>query len=87
MSAITATWLDNNNPSWTQYVVDISTWNGFAGTVTSSTTYLTNVSTVGLTTLAAYMRIGYDHRFNPGQRYVPAWLQTPPQSAPPPGTA
>jgi fumarate reductase subunit C len=38
---------------------------------------------LGLTTLAAYMKIGYDHRFNPGQRYVPAWLQTPPQSAPP----
>lgn len=38
---------------------------------------------LGLATLAAYMKIGYDHRFNPGQRYVPAWLQTPPQSAPP----
>jgi fumarate reductase subunit C len=38
---------------------------------------------LGLTTLAAYMKIGFDHRFNPGQRYVPAWLQTPPQAAPP----
>ena len=38
---------------------------------------------LGLTTLAAYMKIGYDHRFNPGVRYTPAWLQTPPQAAPP----
>jgi fumarate reductase subunit C len=38
---------------------------------------------LGLTTLAAYMKIGYEHRFNPGVRYVPAWLQEPPTAAPP----
>ncbi len=31
---------------------------------------------LGLTT-------GYEHRFNPGVRYVPAWLQEPPTAAPP----
>jgi fumarate reductase subunit C len=30
---------------------------------------------LGLTTLAAYMKIGYDHRGEAGVRYTPAWLQ------------
>ena len=34
-------------------------------------------------TLAAYVKIGYERRADPGGRYTPAWLQTPPQSAPP----
>jgi len=38
---------------------------------------------LGLATLAAYMKIGYAHRDNPGTRYTPAWLQTPPQAPPP----
>jgi fumarate reductase subunit C len=38
---------------------------------------------LGLVTLAAYMKIGYDHRHNPGVRYTPPWLTSPPQSAPP----
>jgi hypothetical protein len=29
------------------------------------------------------MKIGYAHRDNPGMRYAPAWLQTPPQAPPP----
>ena len=38
---------------------------------------------LGLATFAAYMKIGYDNRYAPGARYTPAWLQNPPQSAPP----
>ena len=38
---------------------------------------------LGLTTLAAYMKIGYEHRDNPGARYTPAWLQDPPRAEPP----
>jgi len=38
---------------------------------------------LGLMTLAAYMKIGYAHQDNPGVRYTPAWLQTPPQAQPP----
>ena len=39
---------------------------------------------LGLATLAAYMKIGYAHRDQVGERYTPAWLQSPPQAAPPP---
>jgi fumarate reductase subunit C len=38
---------------------------------------------LGLATFAAYMKIGYDNRYAPDARYTPAWLQNPPQSAPP----
>jgi len=38
---------------------------------------------LGLTTLAAYVKIGYENRDETGLRYTPAWLQDPPQSAPP----
>jgi fumarate reductase subunit C len=38
---------------------------------------------LGLATLAAYMKIGYEHRLVPGARYTPAWLANPPQAAPP----
>jgi fumarate reductase subunit C len=38
---------------------------------------------LGLTTLAAYMKLGYDMRANPGVRYTPAWLTQPPTAAPP----
>jgi len=38
---------------------------------------------LGLLTLAAYMKIGYEHRASAGERYTPAWLQTPPQGEPP----
>lgn len=38
---------------------------------------------LGLTTLAAYIKIGIEHSANPGVRYVPAWLQNPPQAPPP----
>jgi fumarate reductase subunit C len=30
---------------------------------------------LGLLTLAAYMKIGYDHRHQAGEEYVPAWAQ------------
>jgi fumarate reductase subunit C len=30
---------------------------------------------LGLATLAAYMKIGYDHRDRAGERYTPAWVQ------------
>jgi succinate dehydrogenase subunit C len=35
---------------------------------------------LGLATLAAYMKIGYEHRHHVGERYTPAWVQpaTPP---------
>lgn len=33
---------------------------------------------LGLTTLAAYMKIGMDHQHRYGERYVPAWLAEPP---------
>jgi fumarate reductase subunit C len=39
---------------------------------------------LGLATLAAYMKIGYDNRDVPDPRYTPAWLTNPPQAAPPP---
>jgi fumarate reductase subunit C len=38
---------------------------------------------LGLATLAAYMKIGYDIRDANAPRYTPAWLTSPPQSAPP----
>jgi fumarate reductase subunit C len=38
---------------------------------------------LGLATLAAYVKIGYDNRYALGAHYVPAWLQNPPQAAPP----
>jgi fumarate reductase subunit C len=38
---------------------------------------------LGLATLAAYMKIGYEHRYVEGARYTPAWLQSPPQADPP----
>lgn len=38
---------------------------------------------LGLATLAAYAKIGYEHRQNAGERYVPAWLQDPPRGDPP----
>ncbi len=33
---------------------------------------------LGLATLAAYMKIGYEHRDRVGERYVPAWVQPAP---------
>jgi fumarate reductase subunit C len=36
---------------------------------------------LGLATLAAYMKIGYEHRDRYGERYVPAWLDKPPLPA------
>lgn len=38
---------------------------------------------LGLTTLAAYFKIGYDNRYAENARYTPAWLQNPPQAEPP----
>jgi len=38
---------------------------------------------LGLATLAAYMKIGYENRHLADPRYTPAWLQDPPLSAPP----
>jgi fumarate reductase subunit C len=34
---------------------------------------------LGVTTLAAYMKIGYDHRDRAGERYTPAWAQEAPR--------
>jgi fumarate reductase subunit C len=36
---------------------------------------------LGLLTLAAYMKIGYEHRHRAGEEYVPTWMQQP--GAPP----
>jgi fumarate reductase subunit C len=33
---------------------------------------------LGLTTLAAYMKIGHEHRDRVGERYVPSYLSAPP---------
>ncbi len=38
---------------------------------------------LGLATLAAYLKIGYEIRHVPGARYTPAWLTNPPQAEPP----
>lgn len=38
---------------------------------------------LGLATLAAYMKIGYQNRHVPSAHYTPAWLTNPPQAAPP----
>ena len=38
---------------------------------------------LGLATLAAYMKLGYERRGDAASRYTPAWLRTPPQSDPP----
>jgi fumarate reductase subunit C len=35
---------------------------------------------LGLLTLGAYMKIGYEHRHQAGERYVPAWVQPGPAS-------
>jgi len=37
--------------------------------------------TLGLLTLAAYMKIGYEHRNHVGERYVPSYLQSPTPSS------
>jgi fumarate reductase subunit C len=39
---------------------------------------------LGLATLAAYMKIGHEHRDAVGERYAPAWLRSPPEAEPPP---
>ena len=33
---------------------------------------------LGLATLAAYMKLGYEHRYLVGERYTPAWVKTAP---------
>ena len=33
---------------------------------------------LGVVTLAAYMKIGYEHRDQVGERYVPTWMSAPP---------
>jgi fumarate reductase subunit C len=38
---------------------------------------------LGLATLAAYIKIGYQNRLVPDAHYTPAWLTNPPQAAPP----
>ncbi len=38
---------------------------------------------LGLVTLAAYARIGHEHRHAVGERYVPAWLRSPPAAPAP----
>jgi fumarate reductase subunit C len=38
---------------------------------------------LGLATLAAYLKIGYELRAQDAPRYTPAWLTNPPQAAPP----
>ncbi len=38
---------------------------------------------LGLLTLAAYMKIGYEQRNAVGERYTPAWLRSPPAAEPP----
>jgi fumarate reductase subunit C len=38
---------------------------------------------LGLATMAAYVKIGYANRYVAGAHYTPAWLQNPPQAAPP----
>jgi fumarate reductase subunit C len=38
---------------------------------------------LGLLTLAAYLKIGYELRGTNPEPYVPAWLRTPPQAEPP----
>ena len=39
---------------------------------------------LGLLTLAAYMKIGYEHRHRAGEEYVPTWMQmSPPPSVKP----
>jgi fumarate reductase subunit C len=35
---------------------------------------------LGLLTLGAYMKIGYEHRHRAGEEYVPTWMQTSPRS-------
>jgi fumarate reductase subunit C len=35
---------------------------------------------LGLATLAAYMKLGYEHREQAGTRYMPAWLQSQPHA-------
>ena len=54
LSSITAQWTGNSNANGTLYTVEISTWSGFAGTVTTSATYTVNVTTIGLTSGATY---------------------------------
>ena len=38
---------------------------------------------LGVVTLAAYAKIGYDQRHDAGARYTASWLQDPPRSEPP----
>ena len=68
---IAAQWSPSNNPADTRYVVDISTWNGFSGTVTSSSTFLTSVSTSGLASLTSYyFRVKAVNRFGLETAYL-----------------
>lgn len=67
-------------------------WNWFAGRDANATRRNLKVLkwalsvffiVLGLATLAAYMKIGYEIRHVPGAHYTPAWLTNPPQAAPP----
>jgi len=67
-------------------------WNWFAGKDPSATRrnlkklkWALSVFFIvlGLATLAAYMKIGYQNRHVPGAHHTPAWLTNPPQAAPP----
>jgi fumarate reductase subunit C len=65
-------WFEGRNPGATRRRLKVLKWALSAFFIV-----------LGLATLAAYMKIGYDHRANPGVRYTPAWLQNPPTAAPP----
>ncbi|MBI4217714.1 MAG: fibronectin type III domain-containing protein, partial [Elusimicrobia bacterium] len=55
-TSITIAWSANNNPLTppTSYQVQVSTWSGFSGTVTSSETFVIQMTTTGLTINSTY---------------------------------
>jgi fumarate reductase subunit C len=57
-------WFEGDDPGWTRTLLKRFKW--------GITVFFL---VLGLLTLAAYMKIGYEHRNRAGERYVPSHLQ------------
>lgn len=86
-SAITAGWDSNGNSAGnTLYIVDISTWSGFTGTVTSSSTYAVSVTTSGLNMSSPYyFRVKARNQYNLDTSYLNLGYTTTTGAGPSPG--
>ena len=60
-------WLGGADPDASRHRIKVAKW--------SITVFFL---VLGVTTLAAYMKIGYEHRDHYGERYVPSGIAQPP---------